>query len=164
MGGGRRRVCYGGGRLCPAQGRASLCGQRVARWSGRSPGQRASVPPLLPSTDKANNSGLLWASAALALWDVAAYCSAGPTSPRGEGRLGEQFKLKVKYVEESSFSWENRLWTSQQRHCRVSSFDSHLTKWSPAFNIGFKRLMSSTCVQKKLHFVFDIKPNVFKEH
>lgn len=65
--GWRWGVCFGGGWLCPAQGQASLCGQRVTRWSGSSAGHCASSPPLLPSADKAINPSLLWASAALAL-------------------------------------------------------------------------------------------------
>lgn len=98
----------GGGWLCPAQGQASLCGQRVTRWSGSSAGHDANFPPLLPSVDKAISPGLLWASAGLNLWAFTAYCSVGLTLPTGGStlctcRVGKEFKLRVKYVEEFSF-------------------------------------------------------------
>lgn len=107
--GGAGGVCYkgveGGGWLRPAQGQASLCGQRVTRWSGSTAGHGANVPPLLPSADKAINPGLLWASAALNLWAFTAYCSVGLTLPAGgstlcTSRTGKEFKLRVKYVED----------------------------------------------------------------
>lgn len=77
----------------------------MTRWSGSSAGHRANSPPLLPSADKAINPSLLWASATLTLWAFAAYCSVGPAVPTGGAtlctcRLGEEFKLKVKYVVE----------------------------------------------------------------
>lgn len=125
--GGRWGDCYGGveggGWLCPAQGQASLCGQRVTRWSGSSAGHAANFPPLLPSSDKAINAGLLWASAALNLWAFTAYCSVGLTLPTGGStqctcRVGKEFKLRVKYVEEFSFRWGNWISMSWHRHCQ----------------------------------------------
>lgn len=119
---------YGGvegrGWLCPAQGRASLCGQRVMRWSGSSAGHSANLPPLLPSTDKAINPGLLWASAALNLWAFTAYCSVGLTLPTGGSmlctyRVGKEFKLRVKFVEEFSFRWGNWISMSWRWHRQV---------------------------------------------
>lgn len=78
---GERRVA---GWMCPAQGQASLCGHRVTRWSGSSAGHDANFPPLLPSTDKPINPGLLWAFAALNLWAFTAYCFVGLICLQGE--------------------------------------------------------------------------------
>lgn len=95
---------------------------------GSSAWHGAIFPPLPPSADKAISPGLLWASAALNLWAFTAYCSVGLTLPTGGGtlctcRVGKEFKLRVKYVEEFSFWWGNWISMSWQLHCLGKRLD-----------------------------------------